>query len=147
MTISQKVRFPIWNSDIQWDTYILCWYNSLFLGALNFLHRWSGEGGKHSIAFVRAMDTSTIITLGGVWVSTLGECAWLAVILSHMVIVVAPAAWAKARQRTRAQRRSWARITPPCRQIACAWQRGLVIMHGLVALFLKWLCLQSSFFS
>ncbi len=83
------------------------------------------------------MDTSAIITLGGVWVPMLGELARLAVILSHMVIVLAPAAWARARPRTRARWRSWGRTTPSSGQIACAWQRGLVIVHGLVALFLE----------
>ncbi len=85
--MSQKVWFPIWNKDIQWDTYYV-WV----LGALTFLHRWSGEGGKNGIALVRAMNTSAVITLGRVQVPVLGERAWLAIILSHMVIVVAPAA-------------------------------------------------------
>ncbi len=147
MTISQKVWFPIWNEDIQWDTWILCWCNSLFLDALTFIQRWSGEGGRNGIAFVRAMDTSAVITLGGVQVSALGERTWLAVILSHMVVVIAPAAWVRARQRMRVWKRSWARTTPSG-QSSHAWQRqrGLVIMHGLIALFLKWLRLQSSFF-
>jgi hypothetical protein len=62
------------------------------VGALTFLHHWSGEGGKNGIALVRAMDMSIVITLGGVQITTLGKCAQLAVILSHMVIVIAPAA-------------------------------------------------------
>ncbi len=37
----------------------------------------------------------------------------------------------------RAQRRSGTRSTPPSRQIASAQQRGLVIVHGLVTLFLE----------
>jgi hypothetical protein len=61
MTISQKVWFPIWNEDIYRDTNFLYWLNSLFLGVL-LLCFWSGEGGKHSIAFV-AMNASTIVTL------------------------------------------------------------------------------------
>jgi hypothetical protein len=62
MTISQKVWFPIWNKDIYKDTNFLYWRNSLFLGAL-LLCFWSGEGGKHSIAFVRVMNVSAIVTL------------------------------------------------------------------------------------
>ncbi len=82
------------------------------------------------------MDTSAVIILRGVGVSTLGERAQLAVILSHMVVVIAPAAWARARPRMRTQRQSWARTTPSSGQIVRAWQRGLVIMQGFVALFL-----------
>ncbi len=52
----------------------------------------SEEGGKNGIALVRAMDMSVVITLGGLQVPTLWERARLVVILSHMVIVVAPAA-------------------------------------------------------
>ncbi len=136
VTISQKVWFSIWNKDIQWDTKILYWCNSLFLGALTILCNWSRECGKNGIALVRAMDTSAIVTLRGVRVPMLGECTWPAVILSHMVIVIAPAAWARVRPRTRAQRKSWIRATLSSGQIARAQQRGLVIMHGLVALFL-----------
>ncbi len=47
---------------------------------------------KNGIALVRMMDTSSNITLGGVQIPRLGERTWLAVILGHMVIVVAPAA-------------------------------------------------------
>jgi hypothetical protein len=83
------------------------------------------------------MDTPAVITLRGVQVPALGERARLAVILSHMVIVVAPAAQTRARPRTRARLRSWARPTPSSRQIARAQQRGMLIMHGLVALFLE----------
>jgi hypothetical protein len=68
---------------------------------LTFLCRWSGEGGKNGIALVRAIDMSAVIPLGGVQVPGLGEHALLAVILSHMMIVVAPAAQAKERPRKR----------------------------------------------
>jgi hypothetical protein len=37
---------------------------------------------------------------------------------------------------TRAQRRSWTRTAPSYGQSSCAQQRGLVIVHGLIALFL-----------
>jgi hypothetical protein len=55
-----------------------------------------------------------------------------------MMVVIASAEWVRARPRTRmrAQRISWARLTPSSGRIAIAWQRGLVIMHSLVALFL-----------
>jgi hypothetical protein len=122
---------------MRWDTQILCWCNSLFVSALTFLCHWSGEGGKNSIALVRLMDISVIITLGGVQIPALREHAWLAVILSHMMIVIAPAAWMRGRPGTRAWERSRARATPASRQVVCAWQRGLVILHGLVALFLE----------
>jgi hypothetical protein len=53
-----------------------------------------------------------------------------------MMVVVAPAAWVRARPRIRAWRRSWTRTTPSSGQIALAQQRGLVIMHCLITLFL-----------
>jgi hypothetical protein len=73
------------------------------MGTLTSLCHWSGEGGKNVIALVRAMDTSAVITLGGLRIPALGERAWLVIILSHMVIVIAPASQARARPRTRAQ--------------------------------------------
>jgi hypothetical protein len=85
------VWFLIWNKDIHRDTNFLYWCDSLFLGAL-LLCLWSGEGGKDSTAFVRAMNASTVVTLGGVQVPALGGCAGLAVILVDMMVVVAPAA-------------------------------------------------------
>ncbi len=84
----------------------LYWHNYLFLGALTFLCNWSGEGGKNGIALVRAMDMSAVVTLREVQVMVLGDCIRPAVILSHMVVVIAPAARARARPRTRARRRS-----------------------------------------
>jgi hypothetical protein len=50
------------------------------------------RGGKNSIALVRVMDTSAVITLQELGVPALAERTWPAVISSHMVIVVAPAA-------------------------------------------------------
>ncbi len=115
--ISLLARFPIYG------------------GAYLSLH-WSGEGGKNSIALIRAMNTSAVVTLGGVQVSALEGRSWPVVILSHMVVVIVPANQSRARPRTRAQRRSWTRTTPFSGQIARVQQRGLVIMHGFVALFL-----------
>jgi hypothetical protein len=40
---------------------------------------------------VRVMDTSAVIALGGVQVPMLGECTRLAIIMRHMMVVVAPA--------------------------------------------------------
>ncbi len=91
MTISQKGWFLIWNKDIHRDTIFLYWRNSLFLGAL-LLCLWSGEGGKDSIAFVRAMNASAVVTLGEVRILALRDCAWLAIILIDMMMVVAPTA-------------------------------------------------------
>ncbi len=71
MTISQKVWFPIWNKDKHRDTNFLYWCDSLFLDAL-LLCLWSGEGDKDSIALVRAMNASPVVTLGGVQVTVLG---------------------------------------------------------------------------
>ncbi len=65
------VWFPIWNKDIHRDTNFLYWRDSLFLGALLLCFR-SREGGKHSIAFVWAMNASAVVTLGGVQVPMLG---------------------------------------------------------------------------
>ncbi len=70
-----------------------------------FLHLWSGEGGKNGIVFVRAMVMSIIVILG-VRIPALGGCPLLAIILVDMMVVIAPAAWARARPRTRARRRS-----------------------------------------
>jgi hypothetical protein len=72
------------------------------VGALTSLCLWSGEGGKNGITLVRAMDPSAIIALGGVRVPMLGECAWLAIIMRHMMVVLAPATQAKARMGPRA---------------------------------------------
>jgi hypothetical protein len=69
---------------------------------LTFLCRWSRESGKNGIALVRAMDTSAVITLGGVQIPKLGKRTWLAIIIIYMMVVVAPAAQAKARSGTRA---------------------------------------------
>ncbi len=82
------------------------------------------------------MIISVIIVLTAGQIPVLGDCAWLAIILVDMMIAIAPAAWAKARPRMRVVRRSWTRLTPSSGQIAVTWQRGLVIMHGLVAPFL-----------
>ncbi len=71
MTISQTVWFPIWNKDIHRDNNFLYWCNSLFLGALLLCFQ-SREGGKNSIAFVRAMNASPVVTIGGVQVPVLG---------------------------------------------------------------------------
>jgi hypothetical protein len=90
VTISQKFLFPIWNKDTWWATRILYWRNSLFLGAL-LLCLWSREGGKDSIALVRAMVMSIIVVLG-VQIATFGERARLAIIIIYMMVVIAPAA-------------------------------------------------------
>jgi hypothetical protein len=82
------------------------------------------------------MGTPTVVTLWGVQVSALEGRSQLAIILVDMMVVVAPAAQARAKPRMRAQRGSWTRLTPSSRQIAHAQRRGLVIVHGLVALFL-----------
>jgi hypothetical protein len=71
MTIGQEVWLPIWNKDIHRDTTFLYWCDSLFLGAL-LLCLQSREGGKDSIAFVRVINASAAITLGGVQVPVLG---------------------------------------------------------------------------
>jgi hypothetical protein len=62
MTINQMVWFLVRNKDINRDTNFLYWRDSLFLGVLLLCLR-SREGGKDSIAFVRAMNASTIVTL------------------------------------------------------------------------------------
>jgi hypothetical protein len=72
---SLLARFPIWGQ-----------------GALTSLCRWSKEGGKNGIALVRAMDTSAVITLRGVQIPALGECARLAIIIIYMMVAIAPAA-------------------------------------------------------
>jgi hypothetical protein len=108
------------------------------LGARLPLFAIGAEKVAKTVLLVRAMDTSAVITLKGVQISMHGEGPWLAIIIIYMMVVVAPAAWARARPpRTRAQRRSWARATPFSGQIARAQWRGLVIVYGLVALFLE----------
>ncbi len=62
------------------------------MGALTSLCCWSRDGAKNSIPLVRVMDTSAIIALGGVQIPALGECAQLAITMTHMMTVVAPAA-------------------------------------------------------
>jgi hypothetical protein len=114
----------------------LCWLGSLIGGMLVTLCLWSSEGDENSIALVRMMVMSVIIVLG-VQVIALEGSAWLAVIMRHMMVGVAPATAAWARAGTRARRRSWTRATPFSEQGVCAWWRGLVIMHGLVTHFLE----------
>ncbi len=58
---------------------------------------------QKGIALVGVMVMPVIIVLG-VQIPALGERAWLGIIISHMMVVVAPAA--KARARTSAQWRS-----------------------------------------
>ncbi len=114
--------------------FLLCWRDSLFLGVITSLCLWSREGGKNAIALVRAMVMSVIIVLG-VRVSAFGCYTWLAIMLFDMMVFVAPAAWARAKMRARAQRRS--RSTPFFGRIAGARWRVLVIVHGLNTLFLE----------
>jgi hypothetical protein len=114
--------------------FILCWRDSLFLGAIISLCFWSKEGSKNAIVLVRAMVMSVIIVLG-VRTPAFGRCAWLAIMLFDMMIFVAPAVRARARTRARVQRRSYS--TTFSGRIARAQQRGLVIVHGLVTLFLE----------
>jgi hypothetical protein len=71
--------------------YILCWRNSLFLGAIISLCLWSKEGSKNATTLVRAMVMSIIIVLG-VRTPMFGCCDWLAIMLFNMMICVAPAA-------------------------------------------------------
>jgi hypothetical protein len=53
---------------------------------------WSREGdGKNIIALIQAMVMFVIIVLG-VQIPALGGCAWLAIILFDMMVVVAPVA-------------------------------------------------------
>jgi hypothetical protein len=56
------------------------------------LHFWSSEIGKNSIVLVRVMVAFIIIVLGGVQVLPLGVCAWFAIMISLMMVGVAPAA-------------------------------------------------------
>ncbi len=113
---------------------ILCWRDSLFLGVIISICLWSREGSKNAIALVRAMVMSIIIVIG-VQTPAFGHCAWLAIMLFDMMTFVAPAAWARVRMRARKQRRL--RSTPFSGQAAGAQQRGLVIVHGLITLFLE----------
>jgi hypothetical protein len=80
------------------------------------------------------MVMSVLIILG-VQTPAFGRCAWLLIMLFDMMVFVASAAQARVRTRLRVQRRSI--LTPFSGQAAGAWQRGLVIVHGLVTLFLE----------
>jgi hypothetical protein len=72
------------------------------------------------------MNVSAIVTLGGVQVPMLEGRIQPTVILVDMMIVVALAAWARARPRLRVQRRSWMRSTSffwmNCRHLT--WRTG-----------------------
>jgi hypothetical protein len=85
------------------------------------------------------MGTSIIVVLRGVQVIALGESDWLAVIVSHMMVGVAPVAAAQARARSEIieRRRSWIGAKPFSGQDTRVWWRGLVLMHGLVAIYLE----------
>jgi hypothetical protein len=50
------------------------------------------EKVANTVLLVRAMDLSTVITLGGVQISKFGEHAWFAIIIVYMIVVVALAA-------------------------------------------------------
>jgi hypothetical protein len=62
------------------------------VGALTFLCHWGREGVKNSTVPAGAMDMSVIIVLRGVRVPVLGGRACLVIIMSHMTVVVDPAA-------------------------------------------------------
>ncbi len=55
-------------------------------GGLTSLCRWSKDG-KNGIAHFRAMDTSAVITLGGVRIPTFGERALLAIIIIYIILL------------------------------------------------------------
>jgi hypothetical protein len=87
MTISQIIKFPLWNKDTRWDTkMLLCWCNSL-RGSTLFSF-WSGEGGKNSMAFLWTVDLSVIFVIQ-VQILVLEGTAWLAVIMGDMMICAA----------------------------------------------------------
>ena len=107
---------------------ILCWRNSLFLGAILSLCLWS-KCRKNTIALVRAMVMPVIIILR-IQTPAFWRCAWLVIMLFNMMIFVASAAWARARARSRARGRL--RSTPffrtNCRHSTkrtghCSWPR------------------------
>jgi hypothetical protein len=88
MTISQKVLVPYLE-----QRHIMGHMNSLlaqFPISESLPLEW--RRWQKWYCHVRVMDMSIIITLGGVRVSAFWEHTWLAVILNHVVIVVAPAA-------------------------------------------------------
>ncbi len=126
--------------------FILCWRDSLFLGAITSLCLWSREGGKNGIALITAMVMSVIIILG-VQIPAFGGCAQLAITIFDMMVVLAPAAWMRARTRTRAHRRSGMRLTTSSGIIAGAQQEDWSLCMALSLFFLKWLRLRSSFLS
>ncbi len=52
MSISQQIKFPIWNKDAKWDTTrLLCWCCSLHGITLFLFPFWGGKGGKDAITF------------------------------------------------------------------------------------------------
>ncbi len=77
---------------------LLCWCNSLLGGTLVLLCFWSSEDGKNSIALVGTMAMSFVFVLR-VWVLALEGCVWFVVIMSNMMVGMAPttAAWVRAR--------------------------------------------------
>jgi hypothetical protein len=83
------------------------------------------------------MATSTIIALGRLQIPALGGHAWLAVILSHTMIVVAPAARARARPGTRAPRRSQARVTLFLDELPVLNKEDWSLYMALLLFFLK----------
>jgi hypothetical protein len=70
---------------------MLCCFDCLFWGALTSLCRFSGEGGKNGVTLVKAMVMSIEAVLR-VQIPTLWERAWLGIIISYMMVAVAPAA-------------------------------------------------------
>ncbi len=94
MTISQQIKFPLWNNDARWDTkMLLCWRCSLHRTALFLFPFWSGEGGKDAIIFLWTVDLSVVLVVQ-VQILALEGTALLAVIIRDMMICVAPFATA-----------------------------------------------------
>jgi hypothetical protein len=64
MTISQTIKFPIWNKDTRWDTkMLLCWCNTLHGSMFVLLPFWNKEGDKNGIAFLWMVGLSIVVII------------------------------------------------------------------------------------
>jgi hypothetical protein len=113
--------------------YSFCWHDSLFLGAITSLCLQSREGGKNTIALIQAMVMSVVIVLG---VQTLAFWA-LRLACNHVVQhdgFHSFCCLSKSKNEIKSTKEI--KIDPFSGQAAGARQRGLVVVHGLVTLFL-----------
>ncbi len=110
-----------------------------FLGVRLFFFAFGAAKVAKTVLLFVGMVVMSIAIVLRVQILLLEGSAWLAVIMSNMMVGVAPAAvaWARARTRVWARRRPWMGSTLFSEQSVHAQWGGLVIVHGLITLHLE----------